>query len=76
MVGRIAGAVTAWDIFRFGDFVEAGELIWVRLIDGHEGLFWFSQNIHDGFPVGVFEREGLAPVAGAENAKVGVPSQL
>jgi hypothetical protein len=49
MVGRIAGALPAWDVFRFGDLVKAGEIIWVRLIDGHEGLFWFLQNIHDGF---------------------------
>jgi hypothetical protein len=27
----IAGALPAWDVFRFRDGVEAGELIWLRL---------------------------------------------
>jgi hypothetical protein len=57
----IAGALPASDVFRFGNFVKTGELIWVRLIYWREGLFWFSQNIHDGFPVGVFEGERIWP---------------
>jgi hypothetical protein len=47
MEGRIAGAVPPRDIFRFGDKIKAGEVC--GLIFGHEGLFWFSQNIHDGY---------------------------
>ena len=49
----IAGALPAWDIFCFWDDVKAGELIWLRLIDGHECLFWFIQNFHDGYLLGL-----------------------
>jgi hypothetical protein len=65
MVGRIAGALPAWDVFRFRDEVETGELIWLRLIDRHDGLFWFLQNIHDGFLLGLLKERGLALVARA-----------
>jgi hypothetical protein len=61
MEGRIAGAVPPRDIFRFGDKTKAGEMIWVRLIDGRDGLFWFLQNIHDGYLLGLLKERGLGP---------------
>ena len=64
MVGRIAGAVPAWDVFSFRDEVEAGEVC--GLIFGHEGLFWFSQNIHDGYLLDLYLLGGemKGPIAG------------
>jgi hypothetical protein len=57
----IAGALPAGDVFRFGDKIKAGEMIWVRLIDRHDGLFWFLQNIHDGYLLGFLKERGLGP---------------
>jgi hypothetical protein len=42
----IAGALPASDVFRFGDFVKTGDLIWLRLIYWREGLQCFHC-IHD-----------------------------
>jgi hypothetical protein len=65
VTGAVAGGVGDMLGRCIGDEVKAGELAWVRLIYMHDCLFWFLQNIHDGFLLDLCCRgKGKGPIAG------------